>query len=71
MKCNMKYLWLVRTVRGSEYRIVCGADVLNAETLKTLEAVVLSFDHTEEGKIASADCLGWCLCQWEKERPID
>jgi hypothetical protein len=71
MKCNMKYLWLIRTVRGSEYRIVSGVEVLNAETLKTLEDIVLSFDLTEEGKIVSADCLGWCLCSWEKDKTID
>ena len=71
MSHRMRFAWYVRTVRGSEYRVVIKFEVLSAETLKALEAAVLSFDHTEEGKIVSATCEGWCLVSCEKEKDID
>ena len=66
----MKNLWIVKTLRGSEYRIVINSDVLNANTLEKLEQVVMSFDSTERDKIVSADYSGWCLCGWEDDKNV-
>jgi hypothetical protein len=71
MKCKMKNVWLVRTLRGSEYRIILSSNKLSTETLSLLEDAILVFDATEKGQIQSAELSGWCLTVLDDGREID